>query len=429
MVAGDWSAGLTRTSKTLLGAIAVGALCVAGWFSAGPIRAQYDKLTAPTQTASDKGASTRDTPPPAGGGKAQDSNIVEVDADTQKRMNLATASATMQAIVKPVRASGVVAFDERRVTHLKPRTSGRVLSLAVQPGDRVTAGQVLASLDASGVLDARNGVEASRAALREAQATAAASKVAAKRAVALVKIGGVSTAEVEQRQVEEARAQAAVESAQAKLTFYLAQYDRLAPGDAGAPGTSSIVSPLSGVVVSAGVTLGETVDTNQDAFTVADPSRVLVVASLFGSDVGAVKPGNAVVVDAPVEDDAHFDAKVLSVNASLDPLTNAVPARIEVANPQYRLKANMFVTVTIAADLGRRGVTIPAASVQLTDAGPVAFVRTGETRFERRALTLGLQRVDWVEVKKGVAAGETVATKGSFELKAALLRSLLGSTD
>lgn len=410
---------MTRSSKALVGTIFIGLLGLTGWLSSGPIRAQLDSPAMPSADSSTK----QDV------ADAQDPNIVELNAKSQQQMGIAVGQARIEEIVKPVRVSGIVAFDERRVTHLKPRTSGRVLTLAVQPGDSVKAGQILASLDASGVLEAQNGLEASRAALREAQITEAASKIALKRAEALLKIGGTSTAEFEQRQVDAAKAHAAVQSAQAKVDLYTAQYDRLAPGDNSAPGTSTIVSPFAGVVVSASVTLGEVIDTNQDAFTVADPSRVLVLASLFGPDIGVVKPDDKAVIEAPTDEPSRFDAKVQSVNAALDPLTNAAPARIEVENPQNCLKANMFVAVEIEADLLRRGVTIPASSVQLTEQGPIAFVQVGEGRFERRALTLGLQRSDWVEVKKGVNAGETVATQGSFELKAALLRSLLGSTD
>ncbi|KZC00888.1 Multidrug resistance protein MdtA [Methylobacterium radiotolerans] len=124
-----------------------------------------------------------------------------------------------------------------------------------------------------------------------------------------------------------------------------------------------------------------------------------------------------------------FEGHIRSVNAALDPATNTAPARIELDNPQDLLRANLFVSVTVAAYVGRDGVTIPAAAVQQTDTGPIAFVRTAPDRFERRALTLGIQRTDWVEVRRGVAAGESVATAGSFGLKAILLRSLIGSTD
>ena len=337
--------------------------------------------------------------------------------------------AQTRPIMLPVRAPGTIAFDERRVTHLKPRTQGRVLSLAVQPGDPVRAGQTLATLDAVSLLDARNGLAEARASLAEARATEQVAETNLKRGQDLLKFGGIAQAEVDRRQVELAKAHAATLSAQAKVDLYAAQYERLAPEPGAAPGTSAIVAPIDGVVTSANITLGEVVDTGRDAFTVADPSRILVLANLYGRDIAVVKAGDAAVVLAPVPDHPAFEGRVRSVNAALDPVSNTAPARIEIANPAGLLRANMFVSVEIAADLARVGVTVPAAAVQQMEGGPIAFVRTGEDRFEKRALRLGVQRADWVEITSGIAAGESVATEGSFGLKAILLRALLGSTD
>ncbi len=354
---------------------------------------------------------------------------VTLDAAGQKRIGLAFGTAETRRIVLPVRVPGTVAFDERRVTHLKPRTQGRVLSLAVQPGDQVQAGETLATLDAAGILDARNGYLAAQASLGEAQASEAVAALQLKRGQEQLKFGGVAQAEVERRQVDLAKAQAAVKSAQANAEMYRAQYQRLAPTEGAAPGTSAVVTPIQGVVTSVGVTLGEVVDTTRDAFTVADPTRILVLANLYGPDIGRVKAGDAASVEGPIPGQAALEGHVRSVNAALDPNTNTAPARIELDNPGDLLRANMFVSVTIAADLGRDGVTVPAAAIQQTEQGPIAFVRAAPDRFERRALTLGIQRSDWVEVRSGVAVGDTVATQGSFGLKAILLRSLLGSTD
>ncbi len=151
----------------------------------------------------------------------------------------------------------------------------------MQPGDRVKAGEVLATLDAAGILDARNGLASADAALGEAKASEAAAALQLKRGLDQLKFGGVAQAEVEKRQVDLAKAQAAVKSAQANADMYRAQYERLAPAQGAAPGTSAIVAPIAGVVTSVGVTLGEVVDTARDAFTVADPSRMLVLANLY----------------------------------------------------------------------------------------------------------------------------------------------------
>ena len=361
--------------------------------------------------------------------KPAEDDVVRLDAEGQRRLGLTFGQAEHRRIVLPVRTPGTVAFDERRVTRLKPRTSGRVLSLAVQPGDRVSAGQTLATLDAAGVLDARNGLAAAQASLGEAEATEKVAETNLKRGTDLVKFGGVAQAEVDRRQVELAKAHAATLSAKAQVDLYRAQYERLAPAANAAPGTSAIVSPIDGVVTSAGITLGEVVDTNRDAFTVADPSQIQVLANLYGHDIAHVKADDRATVEAPVPDHPRFEGRVRSVNAAIDPMTNTAPARIEIANPNGTLRANMFVSVEISADLGREGITVPAAAIQQTEGGPIAFVRIGEDRFEKRALTLGVQRTDWVEVTSGIATGETVATQGSFGLKAILMRALLGSTD
>ncbi|MFH6783883.1 MULTISPECIES: efflux RND transporter periplasmic adaptor subunit [Methylobacterium] len=358
-----------------------------------------------------------------------DPNLVTLDAAGQTRIGLAFGTAETRRIVLPVRAPGMVAFDERRVTHLKPRTPGRVLSLAVQPGDPVRAGQTLATLDAAGLLEARNGLAEAQASLAEAQATETVAELNLKRGQDLLKVMGVAQAEVDRRRVDLAKAHAATLAAKAKVDLYAAQVQRLAPEPGAPAGTSAIVSPIDGVVTASGITLGEVVDTGSDAFTVADPSRIQVLANLYGRDIAAVKPGDTATVRAPVPDHPTFAGRVRSVNAAVDPATGTAPARIEIANPGGALRANMFVSVEIGADLGREGTTIPAAAVQQTEDGPVAFVRDADDRFEKRALSLGVQRADWVEVTKGVSPGETVATKGSFGLKAILLRSLLGSTD
>lgn len=409
--------------------LAVLALGIGAWqFQASwwPYAASIVALLSDSPPSPEQQASGGDAGPDAA---SADHDSLTFDEAEQKRVGLAVEQAEIRQIVLPVHAPGTVAFDERRVTHLKPRTQGRVLSLVVQPGDRVHAGQVLATLDAAGILDARNGLATANAALGEAQVSEQAAALQLKRGQEQLSFGGIAQAELERRQADLAKAQAAVKSAKANADMYRAQYERLAPAEGAAPGTSSIVTPIAGVVTSVAVTLGEVVDTARDAFTVADPSRMLVLANIYGDDIARVEAGDRATIDAPVPGHTRFEGRVGTINAALDPATNTAPARIEIANPDDLLRANMYVSVTIAANLGRTDVTIPAAAVQETAQGTIAFVRTGPTTFERRLIKLGVRRSDWVEVEDGVRAGDTVVTKGSFALKAILLRSLLGSTD
>ena len=198
------------------------AVALAGWWYREAAKPYFEPVLGLIGLA----AAPDTAPHPNGAASEQptEDNVVRLDADGQRRLGLAFEQSETRRIILPVRTPGMVAFDERRVTRLKPRTAGRVLSLAVQPGDRVKAGQTLATLDASGVLDARNGLAAAQASLGEAQATEKVAETNLKRGSDLVKMGGVAQAEVDRRQVDLAKAHAATLSAQAQVDLYRAQY-------------------------------------------------------------------------------------------------------------------------------------------------------------------------------------------------------------
>lgn len=354
-------------------------------------------------------------------------NVVHLPPQLRQDLGVVTAPVVLRDIGKVIRTPGTVAFDERRVARVKARTQGRVLSLAVRPGEAVAAGAELATLDAGGVLDARNGLAVAQAALAEAQVSARIAEIALDRGNVLIQTGRLTQTDLEQRQVNAAKARAAVQSAQAQVDLYTAQYERLAPAQGKSPGVSAIVSPISGVVVDIGVTLGDVVDPTRDALTIADLSQVIVKANLFGDDISTVKSGARAVVAVPGVLDARYVGRVVSVNPALDAATNTALARVEIDNPGGALKANMYATIEITADLGRRGLTVPAGAIQQTGKGPIVFVERPDGAFERRAVKPGLQRTDWVEVQEGVAPGEIVVSEGSFAVKAALLRSLPGA--
>ncbi len=86
-------------------------------------------------------------------------------------------------------------------------------------------------------------------------------------------------------------------------------------------------------MTAAGITLGEVIDTNRDAFTVADPSQIQVLANLYGHDITTVKAGDRQRSRPPSGTIRASRARVRSINAAIDPMTNTAPARIEVANP------------------------------------------------------------------------------------------------
>ena len=353
--------------------------------------------------------------------------IVTMSPDAQRGVKLATAPAHQQRIVQTLQVPGTAMFDERRVAHLHPFGQGRVITLNVGLGDAVHVGQRLATLDFADLTDARNGLAAAQAALRQARADAAVADAALHRGTALQRDGSLSQADVERRRGEAARAQAAVDTAQAQVTMYQTRAQRLDPTGTGSDG--GIVTPIDGVVAAINLTPGQVVDASMDAFTVADLSKMLVVATVPENALSLIHQGDTATIKASAYPNQDFHGHLLSLGAEVDPRTNTIPARLQIDNPDLSLKAGMYVTLEVRADLGRDGVVVPAAAVQMLNDKAIAFTPLDNGRFQRLDLTLGVQQPDWVELRSGVQPNQLVVTAGSFQLKALMQSDLLGSTD
>jgi len=307
---------------------------------------------------------------------------------------------------------------------LRPLAQARVLRLLAQPGDTVRAGQPLAELDIPSLSTAQADLASAQASVREAEAAVAVARDSLRRGEALARDGSLARAEAERRRLVLAQADAAAEAAKARSGALQAEVARLNPG--ARPGAGSLSSPIAGVVVSVGITPGEFVDTTGGAFTVADLSVVLVLAQVPEASAPLIAVGDAARVRVASGGGRSWDGKVVALGAALDSQARTLPARIQLANPDGALRSGMFVAVTLTSDHGRDAVVVPSGAVQLVGDKRVAFTPLGGDRFQSHDLTVGLEQQDWVEVDKGLSAGDEVVTQGSFELKALLQKAMLG---
>jgi len=348
--------------------------------------------------------------------------VVRMSAEQQKTIKLQTARIGRREITEPVNVTGTVVFDQNHVTVLRPLAQARVLRLLAYAGDQVRAGQPLAELDVPSLANAQAELAAGRASLREAEAGVAVARDALRRGELLARDGSLSRAEAERRRLVLAQADAAAEAARARNAALQAAVARLNPGST--PGIGTLVSPIAGVVVTSTVTQGELVETTADAFTVADLSVMLVLAQVPEAAVPLLAVGDpARVRVAP--GNRTWDGKVVSLGAALDPQARTLPARIGLANPDGALRAGMFVEVVLTSDRGRDDLVVPSGAVQTVGDKRVAFTPLGGDRFQSHDLTIGVERQDWTEVRKGLAAGDEVVVQGSFELKALLQKAML----
>ena len=143
--------------------------------------------------------------------------------------------------------------------------------------------------------------------------------------------------------------------------------------------------------------------------------------------------GDGVTVEVDAYPATPFTGEVAYLGSSVQSETRTARARIEVPNPEGRLRPGMFARVRIfdphtsagAAD-AVEVIAVPEAAVQRDGDRSVVFVALGEGHFEPRTVKLGRHGEGFVEVLEGVVAGELVVVEGAFFLKSERAREELG---
>jgi cobalt-zinc-cadmium efflux system membrane fusion protein len=310
----------------------------------------------------------------------------------------------------PTEATGKVAFDEGRVSRVGAPVSGRILELRVQPGDHVRKGQplvVIASPDA----------ESAFADWIAARADAVLAEKNLERQRRLLADQAVSQKEVLQAEGDATKARAARARALGRLEVL-----GISPDDPnGRPSRYLLRSPIDGVVVERPANPGMEVraDSGASLVTVADLTRLWVLADVFERDVGSVTAGGRAEVRVAAWPGRVWQGKIAHVGDVVDPQTRTVKVRVEVQNPEQRLKPEMFARVTLSGGTAAQGLTVPAQAVLTDGAASAVVVALGDGRFERRTVEAGPERDGHVRILSGLAAGERVVVDGAIYLSAA----------
>jgi membrane fusion protein, copper/silver efflux system len=176
----------------------------------------------------------------------------------------------------------------------------------------------------------------------------------------------------------------------------------------------TIVAPRSGVVVNRGVTVGTSVDPSTTLLTIADLSRVWVLAEVPETNIPGIRVGTLAHLDFPASGRQQFAARVDFVYPTLTDRTRTLRVRFSAANPGGSFRPGLYGTAAFEST-GQVVITVPRDAVVDTGLQQHVFVATGD-RFEPRAVTLGLQLADRVEIRSGLKEGERIVAAGVFLL-------------
>jgi Cu(I)/Ag(I) efflux system membrane fusion protein len=192
------------------------------------------------------------------------------------------------------------------------------------------------------------------------------------------------------------------------------------------PRTIDWPSPATGDVIEKRIINGQRVEAGDELYRIADHSRVWIIADVAESDIGAIRIGAVAKVLARAYLSEPIEGKVTFIYPELKPETRTVPVRIEVPNPDGRLKTSMYADVTFDAGDAAPVTAIPANALIDSGTRKVVLVAKGEGRFEPRPVKTGERGDGYVEILDGLKIGEEVVTSATFlidaesNLKAAL---------
>ena len=188
-----------------------------------------------------------------------------------------------------------------------------------------------------------------------------------------------------------------------------------------------LVSPFSGVVIELRAVIGQLADPSTALVSVADTSRIWVIADVEQGDISGVSAGQALLLTLDGIPGETFAGRVTWISTQVDPRTRTVKVRAELENDRGQLRAGMFGRVRIVTRDGEPALFVPKSAVQWEGCCNVAFVQRSPTEFAPRKLHLGYDTGEHYEVLSGLNAGDRVVTRGSFLLKTELKKGSIGA--
>jgi multidrug efflux pump subunit AcrA (membrane-fusion protein) len=178
--------------------------------------------------------------------------------------------------------------------------------------------------------------------------------------------------------------------------------------------TMALYSSTNGIVIDKKVLAGMKVNPGMELYTIADLSNVWILGSIYEYELPFVKIGQEAEVTLPYEPGVVYKGRVSFIYPYLSAATRTAQVRIDFNNPQLKLKPDMYVDVTIKSRTARNVLQVPSDAVIRTGTRNVVISALGNGKFLPKEVELGPQGQGMVEIKSGLAEGETIVSSGQF---------------
>lgn len=276
-----------------------------------------------------------------------DEEKTEVSLSTEqiKLMGIQTSFITDVNISGYIKVTGEVKINQEQESKVGGIISGRIKTVSVKEGSNVKAGQILATVEnidlvsiQTDYITSKNEVEYAK---QELDRQKKISDISSKKTIA-------------ELEANYKRALTNMRSLEQRLTSYKINKSRF--DNAGEDTTVnvqryySIISPISGNVVSRMITIGQFVDPSTEMFHIVNTSTVYVDLNIFEKDLAKISKGQKVKIETSTYGDEVFEGNIANINSIFDDASRTVKVRVLIRNKENKLLPNMFVTAKILVE-------------------------------------------------------------------------------
>jgi cobalt-zinc-cadmium efflux system membrane fusion protein len=422
----NWGpAGITSLLITFVVGLALGAFVYSRLLGTGPFVQLSDE---PVET---KQVIELDTSP----------DFVEISPETQKEVGIAVEPAAFRNLPDTLSATGTISEDPGQVAHIRPLARGVIERSYVRLGDRVSAGDPLVEYDNIELGLAIGEYLGAQAELQRSLTDLEVKKTILERGKEMLSVGAIARTAYDLRKAEYRDAEARTAGARATVAKIEEQIYRFGwtdqdlkslpakQGSGHSISHSVLKAPFSGIITNYHASIGEVVEPSTELITITDMSSLWVLADVFEKDLSNIQTGKAVQVRVASYPGRVFQGRITYVADIIDPKTRTAKVRCVAENKAGLLKLEMFAAIEIPVDRASSVLAVPDSSIQQIEGKPVVFVRKSENEFEKRHVQTGITGGGYTEIRSGLKAGELVASQGSFVVKTAFLRDLIGEEE
>jgi Cu(I)/Ag(I) efflux system membrane fusion protein len=316
--------------------------------------------------------------------------VVVLSPDQKILAGVATCEAVMKPLDKKITATGIVTYNQARQAKVTAWVSGRIERLfAAETGAAVREGMPVAEIVSPDLVYAEEEYLLAWKSQRQFATSPQASFTDSSEALMFAARDRLRLLGFKETQFEELER---LERPTVRIPIY---------------------PPLSGVVIEKIAMAGDFVDIGAPLLTLADLSVVWVYVDVYESDLAEVRPDQPAEIVTRSYPNQIMTGKVTFIQPFLDAKSRTVKVRIELANPELKLRPEMFVNATIFVP---RGDCLSVPTTALLDSGlrQIVWVETEPGEFRAREVAVGIRTENRIEILSGLQEGERVASSGTY---------------